>query len=69
MRRIGLLTLVLVTACAPPGPENRFRNPATGEVVAACGPYIGLASAAKEAEQGCTEAYEEQGWVRLPASK
>jgi hypothetical protein len=69
MPRIGLLiVLMLVSACAS-GPETRFRNPATGEVRAACGPFIGIPEAVQEAEKGCTEAYEEKGWVRLPDSE
>ena len=66
MRYFGLLVLLSVAACAPWGPDTHFRNPATGEVVAACGPYPGLATAVEGAEKGCAQAYEEKGWVRAP---
>lgn len=71
MRWLGVLAMAaFLSACAASDGtgyfSNRFRNPQTGAVVAACGPYIGLAQAVSDAEKGCTDAYERQGWVKLP---
>jgi len=70
MRWLGVVAMaVSLSACATPGDNgyfsNRFRNPQTGAVVAACGPYTGLARATSGAEKGCTDAYEKQGWVKV----
>ena len=71
MRWLGVIAMAAsLSACAAPDGagyfSNRFRNPQTGAVIAACGPYIGLARAASAAETGCIDAYEKQGWVKLP---
>jgi hypothetical protein len=42
-----------------------FRNPQTGEVVRACGPYPGFADAVAEASAGCAEGYAAAGWTRV----
>jgi hypothetical protein len=68
IRPAGLVMLLLLDACA----QNHaiwFRNKATGEMVEACGPVTGLAVAVTEVERACVEAYEKQGWVRVPASE
>ncbi len=64
-RRIALAALLLLGACAQ-NQAIKFRNPATGEVVAACGPLTGLAVAVTATEHACTEGYDKRGWVRLP---
>ena len=70
MRKIGVVVvLCLLSACVPGSQATRFKNPTTGEVVAACGPFIGLARATSEAEQGCTQAYEAKGWVKVTAAQ
>jgi hypothetical protein len=57
--------LLALAACTPEGPRHSFRNPATGAVVDACGPYPGLARAVAAAEQGCADAYKSAGWQQV----
>jgi hypothetical protein len=69
MQRIGILVLLLLAACVPADQATRFKNPVTGAVVAACGPFPGMARAVSEAEQGCTQAYEDKGWVKVTGAE
>ncbi|HUK58305.1 MAG TPA: hypothetical protein VLV50_03670 [Stellaceae bacterium] len=65
MRTVVILGLLLVlAACAETGTGADFRDPQTGAVVHACGPYPGFASVVAEAEKGCADAYAAAGWVR-----
>lgn len=65
MRGICVLALLLLADCVPADQATHFKNPTTGEVVAACGPFPGMARATSEAEDGCTQAYVAKGWVKV----
>jgi hypothetical protein len=66
MRAIFILGLfIALSACAATGEGASFRDPRTGAVVHACGPYPGFAAAAAAAEHGCIDAYESAGWSRV----
>jgi hypothetical protein len=68
MRTIVILGLfIALSACAETGEGASFRDPQSGAVVHACGPYPGFADAVAAAEQGCAEAYESAGWKRVEA--
>ncbi len=66
MRTIVILGLLIaLAACAATGEGASFRDPQTGAVVHACGPYPGFAAAAAAAAHGCVDAYESAGWTRV----
>ncbi len=66
MRTFLLLGLLLpLCACAEKGQSITFRNPQTGAIVHACGPYPGFAEAVAQASAGCAEGYADAGWVRV----
>ena len=73
MKRLPALTmLLLLAACSGLAPAKTqataFQNPQTGQVVAACGPMQGFEGAIDKAQQGCDQAYQAKGWVRLTNS-
>lgn len=59
--------LGLLSACAWPDQAMHFKNSKTGEVAQACAPLVGLRVAVEKVENGCAEAYEKAGWVRVEA--
>ncbi len=66
MRAISLFMLLSVAGCGFASTDaTQFRDPQTGTVVAACGPLIGFSEPVQEAQQGCIESYEKQGWVKI----
>jgi len=68
MQRIGIFLMLLVLGgCSVQSADAvNFRNPKTGAVVAACGPLIGFTFAVTPAQEGCTESYQDDGWVVVP---
>lgn len=68
MRTIVILGLMLALGSCAGDRQDRganFRDPKTGEVVHACGPYPGIPSAVEDAEKGCADAYDKAGWTRV----
>jgi len=68
MRTIVTLTLLIaLSSCAGAGGDQgaNYRNPKTGAVVHACGPYPGIPSVVEDAEKACVEAYDKAGWTRV----
>lgn len=64
LRGAGLALLVALAACAREDATN-FKNPATGEVKAVCGPLWGMAGSIKEAHDGCVDSYKDGGWTQV----
>jgi hypothetical protein len=64
MKSIGLIALLVLGGCSVESTTaTNFRNPQTGQVASACGPLTGFSVAVDEAQSGCAESYEKQGWV------
>jgi hypothetical protein len=57
--------LLALAACDGTGAGANFRDPRTGAIVHACGPYPGFPDAVAAAEQGCADAYAAAGWTRV----
>jgi hypothetical protein len=63
-KSIGLAVLLILGGCSVESTTGtNFRNPQTGQVATACGPLQGFSIAVDEAQSGCAESYEKQGWV------
>jgi len=69
MRVLALPLLFLLGACSAIAPAKNdataFENPQTGTIAAGCGPMQGFAGPLEQANEGCTKAWEAQGWVPL----
>jgi len=60
----ALAAFLALAGCVSDSEATQWRNPATGEVRAGCGPYQGLQWAVDEAVKACSDEFVEEGWVK-----
>lgn len=73
MKRVLALPMLLLLAdCSGLAPATTqataFQNPQNGQIAPACGPMQGFKGAVDNAEHGCTQAWQANGWEPMDRS-